>query len=169
VTNTKIFIFYQIHTFKNVVSNIIKPVPVVIPHSLFLPSQHNVCFFCKTDDKDILEQHLKQNPIEGVTQIISLSQVRRNYATYKEKRELLSTFSHFLCDDRIMAHLYNVLGKTFGSKNRYPVPVKLINTNKLEKSIRHALDCTYIYLKGLSFEVIDSLTYFESYSYPRCV
>jgi hypothetical protein len=94
--------------------------PILIPlkHPLFSLQQQvedeqegdeqaSACFFCRSEDKDELELYLKENPIAGLTKIISLNQVRKHYVEFKDRKILLSEFTHFIRFLFLLSTYYN--------------------------------------------------------------
>lgn len=144
----------------------VRPVRVAIPYSMFSAEResHSVCFFCRTEDKEkldgqfkyisnlvfiniliaicdikrffVFKGYFKAYPFSGLGDIISITQVRKLYAAYKDRKKLLSEHTHFACDARVMTQLYNLLGKTFGSKNNYPIPIEFETNAKLPAALQ---------------------------------
>lgn len=73
------------------------------------------------------------------------------YSAYKDRKKLLSEFSHFACDARVMTQLYNVLGTVFGTS--HPVPIDFEHHTKLPGALQKSLDSTYMHIKGSSITV----------------
>ena len=123
---------------------------------MFSPDDHDhsICFFCRTEDKSTIEEFLQDNPIKGLGKVLSLGQVKKIYSAFKDRKALLSEQTHFVCDSRIMTHLYNILGKVFGSRNNYPVPVTVNGKDKLMSAIEKAVHATYMHLKGVQCGVL---------------
>ena len=145
----------QIQLVKAVGEPVLRPVRVKIPHSMYSPSveDHTVCMFCRSEDKEELEEYLQTHPVEGLTTIISLNEVKKKYARLQEKKKLLGEHTHFICDTRVMNQLYNLLGKVFSSRNNYPVPVDFKSIAKLEAAVRKSVDSTYMHLKGSNISI----------------
>ena len=145
----------QIQLVKAVGEPVLRPVRVKIPHSMYSPGveDHTVCMFCRSEDKEELEEHLQSHPVEGLTTVISLNEVKKKYARLQEKKKLLGEHTHFLCDTRVMNQLYNLLGKVFSSRNNYPVPVDFKSIAKLEAAVRKSVDSTYMHLKGSNISI----------------
>lgn len=116
----------------------IRPVRVAIPHSMFLPESqgHSVCFFCRSDDHDALEGYFRTHPFNGLVKIISITQVRKSYNTYKDRKALLKDHTHFVCDARVMTQLYNLLGKVFAERNNLPVPIEFETFSKIPAALQ---------------------------------
>lgn len=142
-------ILIQIELVKEIVHPLLTPIRIDIPNTLFsIQEDHSVCFFCRSEDKESIDKFLKENPVAAIKTVISLSQVKKLYVAYKDRKKLLSEHSHFFCDASIMSHLYNLLGKVFGERNSYPAPIKLKKITNLEGEIQKAIDSTYLRLRG---------------------
>ena len=148
-------IIVQIQLGKEIKDSIIHPIRIQIPHSMYSPEneEHTVCIFCRTEDKESIDELLSNSPIVGVKSVISLSQVKKLYSSYKDKKELLSNHTHFVCDMRILNHLYNLLGKVFGKRNNYPLPMRLTKVIGLPSALSNVLTATYMYLTGKSISI----------------
>lgn len=149
----------QIQLLVDIATPVLKPVRVRIPHTIFNPTgneEHNVCIFCRSEDSDALKTFLAAN--EGVVPgldasadgaVLSINDVKKYYKEFKQLKNLSQRFTHFLCDARIMSQLYNLLGKSFGKGNNYPVPIDFKQVEKFPASAIKALQASsYIHLKG---------------------
>lgn len=91
---------------------------------------------------------LKGESDEGskiVEKVISLSKLRTSYARYEERRKLRDSYDVFFADDRILPMLTPVLGKTFFSRKKQPIPVRC--NKSLPKQIENALNSTSCVLR----------------------
>lgn len=77
-------------------------------------------------------------------QIIKLEKLRTQYFEFKHRRELVSQYDLFLCDDRILPMLTKTLGKTFLSVKKQPVPIRLKKTQSLRDQVRRARESTFL-------------------------
>ena len=149
--STSIFVQLQlVNEFKN---DVLRPVRVKIPHTMFSPDseEHSVCLFCKSEEKENIQNYLERNAFDGLTEIISLNEVSKNFKSFKDRKELFSRHTHFVCDSAIANHLYNLLGKVFRDKGHLPIPLeigKLDTNNKFIHNLTQVVNSTYIYLKG---------------------
>lgn len=143
-------ILVQIQLKNEIAKPTVRPVRVKIPHTFFNVDgeDHSICFFCRSEDKIELEKYLASNPINGLAKLLSVNEIKKQYEQYKDKKQLLSEHTHFICDARVMRQLYNLLGKVFTAKNNHPIPVDYITSAKLADSIKKVTDSTYIHLKG---------------------
>ena len=144
-------ILVQLHLNKPIKSPIIRPVRVKIPHSLFdaVGEEHSICLFCRSADKEEIETKLEATPIEGVSKVISIDQLKKHYKQFQDKKKLLAEFTHFVCDTRIFSQLINLLGKVFSRRNNLPNPIDVSNLDKLESSINKCVhNSTYMSVAG---------------------
>lgn len=144
-------ILVQIHLNKPIKSPIIRPVRVAIPNSLFdiEGEEHSVCLFCRSCDKEEIERQLESSPIEGVTKVVSIDQVKKHYKQFNDKKKLLAEHTNFVCDTRIFSQLINLLGKVFTRRNNHPIPIEFSNLDKLESAVNKAVhNSTYMHVAG---------------------
>ena len=148
-------ILVQVQLVKEISAPVQRPVRVKIPHSSFSPSgeDHTVCLFCRTEDKEELTAYVEAHPIEGLAKVVSINDVKKIYARTMDKKKLLAEHTHFVCDARVMSQLYNLLGKTFATRNNYPVPVDFKRVTKLEEAVMKSVDSTYMHLKGSNITI----------------
>lgn len=61
---------------------VLRPVRVEIPYSFFSPEAqgHSLCFFCRTEDFEKLENFFKQQPFSGLGKVVSVTQIRKHYS-----------------------------------------------------------------------------------------
>jgi hypothetical protein len=101
-------ILAQIELVNSIKKPVLRPIRVKIPHTLFSSNDedHNICFFCKSDDKDDIVKYTDDNPIDGLKTIVSINEVKKLYNAFKDRKKLLSEHTHFVCDARVMGQLY---------------------------------------------------------------
>lgn len=145
----------QVQLLKNIKDSVINPIRVPLKHNLFSSSEedHSICLFCKTDDKKSIDDYLVTNPIDGLTKVISLTQIKKLYAAFKDRKTLFSEFTHFVCDERIFSHLINLLGKTFGKRNNLPIPIKYTKASGIPEAVSKAVSATYMHLHGQNVSI----------------
>lgn len=119
------------------------PVPVAIPHSLFSREDCQICLIVKCSEIDEIRQSLSEHPISNVKRIMTVTELRKDFKQFKDRRELVSSFDQFLADHRIMTCLGPILGKAFYEKRKNPCAVKLSAKNRIE-SIQKAMDSTFM-------------------------
>lgn len=148
-------ILAQVHLFNVIKNPIVRPIRVKIPNSFFSvdTEDHRICLFCKTEDKEKIEELLIANPISGLSKVISISDVRKIYSAFKDRKQLLSEYTHFVTDATIMQHIYNLLGKVFSNRNNYPVPITYTSVSKLPAAIVKATESSYMHVKGQNISI----------------
>jgi len=113
-------------------------VMIPLPNPMY-DEKSEVCFLCKDPQKKWKEMLLQTHPVPGITKVIGLDKLKRNYKNLEAKRALADSFDLFLCDRNIAEMMPKILGKTFyQKKNKIPVPVKMLQDPKpmLEKAIK---------------------------------
>ncbi len=132
-----------------------------IPHSLYDPATspgNEICLFTKDPpqpaDYDAssgvplvnpIKTLLQEKPVAGITKVLSIAKLRKNYHQFDERRRLLSSYSLFLTDERIMPLLPALLGAKFYEKKRQPVAVNLSQHN-IAAELTRARDSTYMFI-----------------------
>lgn len=112
-----------------------------------------MCYFCKSSDKKAIDEFISTTPIESLTRVISMDDIRKYFKAFKDLKELIKQHTHFVCDSSIMTQLYNLLGKTFGQNSRQPIPITFKSVATLEKSLNTAVSATYMKVKGKTMVV----------------
>jgi ribosome biogenesis protein UTP30 len=98
---------------------------IKLPHPMF-DDKSEVCFFAKDPQKTYKELLLQKHPVPGVTKVIGLEKLKKNYKTAEQKRALADAFDLFLCDSRIVEMMPKLLGTIFfKNKLKRPVPVRM--------------------------------------------
>ena len=142
----------------------IKPIRIHIPHSIYQLSsdEHNegkdensleeaeICLIVKDDTtKAYVVEMKEQYPqyMKNVSKIIPLPSLRAKYSEYNQRRLLLSQYTHFIADDRILPMLTSTLGKDFITAKKQPIPIcmtrKTVLPHAIQKAICHA---TYLFI-----------------------
>jgi len=102
-----------------------KPMLIELPHPMF-DSKSEVCFFAKDPQKQYKEMLLQKHPVPGLTKVIGLEKLKKNYKTAESKRALADAFDLFLCDSRIVEMMPQLLGSIFYQKKlKRPIPVRM--------------------------------------------
>jgi len=107
---------------------------IKLPHSP-LPPGKDVCLFVKDLEKGLKVDHedtvnhftsmLADKGVVGVTQVISLRELKVEYKQFEAKTQLCHRFDQFLADDRIIRLLPPFLGKAFYKRKKLPVKINL--------------------------------------------
>lgn len=138
-----------------------KPIRISIPHSIFDPATNpgsEICLFTKDPPQPAdydpksgvplvnpVKTQLQAHPVAGVTKVLSISKLRNNYHDFKERRRLLSSYTLFLTDERIMPLLPALLGVKFYEKKKQPVAVNIAQ-HDLTAELTRARDSTYMFV-----------------------
>mmetsp|Transcript_56620 Transcript_56620/g.143356 ORF Transcript_56620/g.143356 Transcript_56620/m.143356 type:complete len:402 (-) Transcript_56620:144-1349(-) len=116
-----------------------RPVMIPLPNPMY-DEKSEVCFISKDPQKKWKEMLLKTHPVPGITKVIGLEKLKKNYNTVEAKRSLADAFDLFLCDANIAEMMPKALGKIFyQKKKKVPIPVKMLMTDPkplLEKAIK---------------------------------
>mmetsp|Transcript_14271 Transcript_14271/g.13779 ORF Transcript_14271/g.13779 Transcript_14271/m.13779 type:complete len:321 (+) Transcript_14271:96-1058(+) len=153
-------IYVQVQLKEAIKKAIIRPVRVKIPHSLFSVDEedHSVCLFCKSEDVIPINEYLKKKSIDGLTKIVSITELIKHYSGKKEKKLLLGEHSHFLCDTSIVTQVYNMLGATFTEHSLCPVPISFKSPENIQDSMIKVITSSYMHLKGKAITIRVGLT-----------
>lgn len=102
-----------------------KPMLIKLPHALY-DDKSEVCFFAKDPQKQYKELLLQKYPGSGITKVIGLDKLKRNYKTAESKRALADAFDLFLCDSNIVEMMPKILGSIFYDKKlKRPIPIRM--------------------------------------------
>uniref|UniRef100_A0A3P9PRY9 Ribosomal L1 domain-containing protein 1 n=1 Tax=Poecilia reticulata TaxID=8081 RepID=A0A3P9PRY9_POERE len=92
-----------------------------------------VCLFTKDEPRMTAEQnqrfYRKLLEERGVTSIIPLKTLKKEYKPHEAKRRLLGNFDVFLSDERIRRLLPSHLGKHFYATKKMPISINLQSSN----------------------------------------
>mmetsp|Transcript_68027 Transcript_68027/g.127036 ORF Transcript_68027/g.127036 Transcript_68027/m.127036 type:complete len:388 (+) Transcript_68027:26-1189(+) len=96
-----------------------------LPHPMYT-DQSEVCLLCKDDCKKMYKElFLQDKKVPGVTKVIAVSKLLKEYKEGKDRQMLRDTFDLFVCDDRVYQKMWELLGVNFKSGNKYPVPIRI--------------------------------------------
>lgn len=119
-TMTLIFTLNQVPDKKKV-----KPMLIELPHPMF-DDKSEVCFLAKDPQKQYKELLMQKHPVPGITKVIGIQKLIKNYKTAESKRALADAFDLFLCDSRVVAMMPKLLGSIFYEKKlKLPIPVRM--------------------------------------------
>ncbi|GLD98855.1 hypothetical protein PINS_up007573 [Pythium insidiosum] len=104
----------------------LKPIQIDIPHSLWGgENDAEMCLFVKDTDKDRIKKALAEDPVPGLSKVMSVKKLRKNFSQFDDKRTLAGAYDMFLADDRILPYLKTPLGTKFFVKKKQPVAVRV--------------------------------------------
>lgn len=108
-----------------------------------IPSTSGVCLFAQDLQKKgrpdnekavvMYKDILKLKGVEGITRVITLDQLRKEYKTHESKRQLCHCDDVFISDDTIAAFLPRLLGREFWTKKKVPTKVNMKSKNLKEE------------------------------------
>jgi len=102
-----------------------KSVLVPLPYPLY-DDTSEICFICKDPQKPVKELLLQKHSIPGLSKVIGIGKIRRNYKTVEEKKALADSFDLFVADRTVATQLRSTLGNIFfQQKLKHPIVVKL--------------------------------------------
>jgi ribosome biogenesis protein UTP30 len=134
-----------------------KPFIIDIPHPIYHVSEDdkkdvlespNVCLFVKTESKAEVKEMIDQFPEQMgfVKKVMGLDSLRKKYAQYSQRRELLKKYDVFMADARILPMMNKSLGRDFLKAKKHPIPVNVTRKSSLPFNILKALRSTYLHL-----------------------
>jgi len=118
----------------------VKPTPIPLPHPLHESS--DVCFISSQPGK-VMRKIFEEKGITNIEKVISLTKLRKEYKTYTLKRQLISSYNIFLCEEKIYHLVCKSLGKECYKHKKEPVPVRTVNKD-LKKEIEKCLSSTML-------------------------
>lgn len=129
----------------------LKPMRISIPKPFLDASNKNlsVCVFTK-DPQRKYKDLINSLKIPSIHKIQGISKLRTKFKPFEAKRNLCGSFDLFLADKGILPLLPKVLGKTFFSRKKQPLPVDIdtLSTKTLAKELTEAIQSTYYYFTG---------------------
>ncbi len=110
-----------------------------------------ICLIVKDASKPAIQQLASQfpNELSHIKKILSLTSLRKKYASYSDRRNLCSSYNLFLVDDSILPMVGKCIGKTFFMKKKQPVPVKLGRVTSLPFVIEKCVRSTFLVNVGV--------------------
>lgn len=119
----------------------VKPLVIPLPNPLY-NDKSAVCFISKDPQKTYKELLIREKPLPGLTKVIGVDKLRRNYKEPKDKNALADSFDLFLCDATVAEMMPRLLGKNFlKNKRKIPIPVRM-NMESPHPAIQRAMNGT---------------------------
>lgn len=116
-----------------------------LPHTLLNPEDGiEICVISK-DPTDELKEKLLSTPVAGITKVLAVGKLKKNYHEFGKRRELVNRYDAFFCDDRVVTMMPKLCGKVFFDRKKLPVPVRVTGSAAVvAKEITKARDSTYM-------------------------
>ena len=139
---------------------ITRPVRVKVPHSLVTDEEdeYSVCLFCKNEEKASIDAHLAKNPVQGLSKILSIAEVKKSFGATKEKKILISEYSHYICDSSILSKIHKLLGNSFAERTNCPIQVSFKTPAEINDALTKVLSSSYMHIKGKTVSIRLGLT-----------
>lgn len=144
-----------------------KPIRIAIPHPLHRVAdsggeenklgdgdssveEAEVCIIVKEESKPWVQEMIDRFPshMSCVKKVLGLQSLRKKYARYEQRRELMARYSVFMVDDRILPMVAKCLGKGFFNAKKQPIPLKLTRKEALPFAVQRCLSATYLFMSA---------------------
>lgn len=120
----------------------------MLENSLFGDDQPDICFIIRDQKKKAdqivdetvmeFEAKLKAAGVTGITAIIPLTKLKKDFGPNNMKLKLLNTYDLFLVESEIAEHVYTILGKHFIKKRKRPHQIDTDKTELMSTTIELA-------------------------------
>ncbi|KCV69197.1 50S ribosomal protein L1 [Fonticula alba] len=132
-----------------------RPMTIPLKHSIYKKAE--VCLITK-DPRQEYKDLLVTEKVKGITRVMDVSQINKEFRPYEAKRNLAAAYDLFLVDLRVIRMMPKALGSPFYSKKKQPIPISL-TTEDLAARVEELLSCTYMYHgQGASSSVVVAST-----------
>ncbi|KAA6384399.1 MAG: hypothetical protein EZS28_020074 [Streblomastix strix] len=88
---------------------------------------------------------LEHKPYSDPLDILSINKIRKNYQSFEQKRELLNTYSKFICDEAVVATLPRTLSRAFYKKSHIPVPIRIAGKEQTQRAVDKVLNSAHVW------------------------
>ena len=83
-----------------------------LPYTLHVPGEAGICLITK-NKKEKVKALLKERGVEGITKILPLDKLKKEFRSYEARIRLVDMYDLFLTDDRVYHCVPQYLGKKF--------------------------------------------------------
>lgn len=107
------------------------------------PPATSVCLITKDPQREykgLLETH----GIKFIARVVGVDKLKGKFKPFEPRRQLAADHELFLCDDRVLPMMPKLLGKTFFSAKKQPIPVNLLRKD-LKAELGRAINSTYFH------------------------
>ena len=123
------------------------PCVIHLPHSLFSVEDGDNAILIVRDNDIVTKAILKEYPIKGLEKVITISKLRKTFERYKQKRDIVKSFTRFLCDERVISMVPSILGKAISASKKQPIPISMNSKPEiLTRRINKALSSTSLFV-----------------------
>ena len=123
------------------------PVKIVLKKSLFNTEDGDSALLIVSNTAEKVKDLLKEDPVSGVSKVVTIDKLRSTFVRYEQKRDLLKSYERILADEAIVPMSPSVLGKACMKAKKHPVPVKLDwETDKLKKNLEKGLSTALLFV-----------------------
>lgn len=117
----------------------LKPIQIDVPHSLYGEENRvEMCLFVKDSDKQRIKEALQADPVPGLSKVMPVKKLVKNFARFEDRRALVGAYDLFLADDRVLPFLKGPLGKNFFARKKQPIPVRVSR-----KTVAHGIRAVF--------------------------
>lgn len=120
----------------------IKPRLIPLPNPLHKSCE--VCFISSQPGK-VMKTLFEEKGVDNIQKVISLTKLRKEFKTYQLKRQLISSFDVFLCEEKIYHLVMRSLGKACFKRKKEALPVQMRNED-LKKEVDKCIASTLLRL-----------------------
>ena len=120
---------------------------IVLKKSLFNTEDGDSALLIVSNTAEKVKDLLKEDPVSGVSKVVTIDKLRSTFVRYEQKRDLLKSYERILADEAIVPMIPSVLGKACMKAKKHPVPVKLDwETDKLKKNLEKGLSTALLFV-----------------------
>jgi len=122
----------------------VRPFIIELPHPMW-DETSEVCFFSKSPQKPWKEKLVKNTSIPGLSKVIGMDKLNKNYQTLEAKKALCEAFDLFLCDAAIADTIPRSLGRIFyKERHKIPVPINMSLNSNPEEHIKKVIRSAHV-------------------------
>ncbi|KAK9458362.1 ribosomal protein L1/ribosomal biogenesis protein [Dipodascopsis uninucleata] len=137
---------------------VMKPKRILVPHPLYDPEQTSICLITKDPQrlyKDVLLAD--DSPVKDIiTRIVGVSKLKGKFKQFQARRQLRDEYDIFFADDRVAPLFPELLGKSFISVKKLPIPINLQSPKALAEQKAQRAGSKKRKLSEISTEELES-------------
>jgi hypothetical protein len=141
----------------------IRPVKINLSNSIYGEKFNtNVCLIVKDPKSDFKNLEIK---VPFNLKVLDIQSLKLKYSRFEQRRNLLKSYEIFLCDYKVYMILKKLLGKSFYTSKKFPIPIKIdySNSELTKAEILSQIDnCSHFYMShGPNYTIKVSRSVFE--------